>query len=83
MVTYGYNALGRLINVGTPSDADYYAAYTYLADSRLYSETLTNGAETRNHFYNFPGWLLRIDGDRFTEDITRTTGWSGAGYYDL
>jgi RHS repeat-associated protein len=26
---------------------------------------------------------LRIDGDRFTEDITHTTGWNGAvGYYD-
>jgi len=42
-------------------------------------ETLANGAETRNHFYNSPGLLLRIDGDRFTEDITR---WTGPGYYD-
>lgn len=25
---------------------------------------------------------MRIDGDRFTEDITHTTGWNGAGYYD-
>ncbi len=82
VVTYSYDALGRLISVGTPSDADFYAVYTYLADSRLYSETLAYGAETRNHFYNSPGWLLRIDGDRFTEDITHTTGWSGPGYYD-
>ena len=82
VVTYSYDALGRLISVGMPSDADYYAAYTYLADGKLYSETLVNGAETRNHFYNSPGWLLRIDGDRFTEDITHVTGWSGPGYFD-
>jgi len=82
VVTYAYDALGRLTSVGTLSDADFYAAYTYLADSRLYSETLANAAETRNHFYNSPGWLLRIDGDRFTEDITHVTGWSGPGYYD-
>ncbi len=74
--------MGRLTSVGTSSDADFYAAYTYLPDSKLYSETLANGAETRNHFYNSPGWLLRIDGDRFTEDITHTTGWSDPGYYD-
>ncbi|KAA0231256.1 hypothetical protein EDS67_02835 [candidate division KSB1 bacterium] len=44
---------------------------------------MANGTETRLHFYNPPGWLLRIDGDRFTEDITHTTGWGGAaGYYD-
>ncbi|MCI0556346.1 MAG: RHS repeat-associated core domain-containing protein, partial [Anaerolineae bacterium] len=83
VVTYTYDALGRLISVGTPSDADYYASYTYHADSRLFKEILANGTETRDHFYNSPGWLLRIDGDRFTEDITHTTGWSGvAGYYD-
>ena len=83
VVTYGYDALGRLITVGTPSDADFYASYAYHADGRLNAEILANGAETRNHFYNSPGWLLRIDGDRFTEDITHTTGWSGAaGYYD-
>ncbi|MGH7602186.1 MAG: 3-coathanger stack domain-containing protein, partial [bacterium] len=83
VVTYSYDALRRLISVGTPSDADFYAVYTYHADGRLNSEALANGAETRNHFYNSPGWLLRIDGDRFTEDITHTTGWSGAiGYFD-
>jgi hypothetical protein len=74
VVTYSYDALGKLISVGTPSDADFYSAYTYHADNRLYSEALANGTETRNHFYNSPGWLLRIDGDRFTEDITHTTG---------
>ncbi len=75
--------MGRLISVGTPTDADFYASYTYHADGRLNSEKLANSSETRNHFYNSPGWLLRIDGDRFTEDITHTTGWSGAvGYYD-
>jgi len=82
VVTYSYDVLRKLISVGTPSDADYYAAYTYLADGKLYSETLANGAETRNHFYNSPGWLLRVDGERFTEDITHVTGWSGPGYYD-
>ncbi len=82
VMTYSYDALGRPTSVGTLSDADFYAAYTYLPDSKLYSETLANGAETRNHFYNSPGWLLRIDGDRFTEDITHVTGWTGPGYYD-
>ena len=82
VVTYSYDALGRLISVGTSSDADSYASYTYHADGRLNAEILANGTETRNHFYNSPGWLLRIDGDRFTEDITHTTGWSGPGYYD-
>ncbi len=82
-MTYSYDAWGRLISVGTPSDADFYATYTYHADGRLNVEILANGAETRNHFYNPPGWLLRIDGDRFTEDITHTTGWGGtAGYHD-
>jgi len=83
VVTYKYDPLGRLINVGTPGDADFYASYTYHADSRLNSEKLANSLEVRNHFYNSPGWLLRINGSRFTEDLTHTTGWSGAtGYFD-
>jgi YD repeat-containing protein len=52
VVTYSYDALGRLISVGTPSDADFYAAYTYHAEGRLNVEILANGAETRNHFYS-------------------------------
>jgi len=82
VVIYSYDALGRLVAVGTPSDADFYANYTYHADGRLNSEKLANSLETRNHFYNSPGWLLRIDGDRFNEDITHVTGWSGPGYFD-
>ncbi|MGH7493724.1 MAG: DUF6443 domain-containing protein, partial [bacterium] len=83
VVTYNYDALGRLIGVGKPGDADFYAGYTYVADGRLASEKLANEYEVRNHFYNSPGWLLQINGERFTEDITHTTGWGGAaGYFD-
>ncbi len=66
--------LGGPTSVGTPSDADFYASYTYHTDGRLNSKKLANSLKTRNHFYNSPGWLLRINGSRFTEDITHTTG---------
>ena len=83
VVTYAYDALGRLASVGTPGDADFYASYTYHADGRLDEEKLANGTETRDHFYNSPGWLLRIDGDRFKEDLTYNAGgWGGPDYYD-
>ncbi|RIK74499.1 hypothetical protein DCC62_15185 [candidate division KSB1 bacterium] len=83
VVTYAYDALGRLASVGTPGDADFYASYTYHADGRLDEEKLANGAEIRDHFYNSPGWLLRIDGSRFKEDLTYNAGgWGGPDYYD-
>ncbi|MCL4709490.1 hypothetical protein KJ068_30440 [bacterium] len=49
----------------------------------IVNKTPANGAETRVHFYSSRGWLLRIDGDRFKEDLTYDAGgWGGPDYYD-
>ncbi|MCK6601863.1 MAG: TIGR02594 family protein [Bacteroidetes bacterium] len=86
-VDYSYDEFGRLKTVGTPSDADYYALYTYnMLTGQLSQENqATYGVNKAvGYNYNSPGWLTGISGGYFNEALTYTTGRYGdnLGYKD-
>ena len=67
-LSYGYDSLGRVEKIGTPSDDDRYASYSYNADGKLATET-TNSAHTphtKSYHYNFLGQLT------FAEELIGT-----------
>jgi hypothetical protein len=83
IVTYTYNSLGQLTAIGTPSDPDQFASYTYHTTGAIKEEKLNNNAIVSTFAYNSPGWLTGISGSYFTESIFYTSGgYGGAGYYN-
>lgn len=87
VVTYGYDLLGQLTQVGSPGSPDAYASYAYNAGGGLEREVLKlAGPEplTRLYRVNSPGWPVSIDSERFSERISywEEPGYDGERYYD-
>lgn len=82
-VVYTYDRVGRVKQIGTTTDPDFFAAYTYNVNGALNEEKLNNNSLTRTMTYNTPGWLTTIDDQLFKEEISYTSGgYGGAGYYN-
>lgn len=84
-VYYGYDRLGRVSTIGTSSDADYYAAYSYANyNGSLYQEKLNNNGVIRTLSYNNHGWLSQINDDNYFKEVItyHSDGYGGAGYYN-
>ncbi len=58
---YYYNTLGQLEKIGTGTDDDYYAAYTYNSDGSIATESLNDNTLTRTYTYDFRGMLLSME----------------------
>lgn len=91
-VTYRYDRLGQVHQIGTPGDPAAIATYSYNALGLIEASTVQGNAPqptSRTVAYNPPGWPNRTedrrgDGSRiFGEELTYTEGGAGgAAYYD-
>ncbi|MBP2294996.1 RHS repeat-associated core domain-containing protein [Azospirillum rugosum] len=77
-VVYGYDEQGRMVSVGTSTNATAYATYTY--GNGTVTETLMNGVATRVYTTNALGDLQQITDPYFSETLyfdTRKNGQPG------
>jgi len=87
-VRYAYDDFGRVTTVGTATDADYFAAYSYdLLTGRIASEqvaTAGSAAQTISYAYNPEGLLNSMTSSMFNETLGYYSGRDGdnLGYYD-
>lgn len=84
VVSYNrYATNGALKSIGTATDADRFANYTYDINGRLSQEILDDNSFARAYTYDSRGMLSKIDDPRMTEDLSYTAnGYGGAAYYN-
>ena len=73
-IVYSYDVAGRIAAIGTNSNVDAFAAYSYNINGALGKEKLKDNGLTRTFGYNSPGWLTQINDSFFQENIDYTTG---------
>ncbi|MBL1215605.1 MAG: hypothetical protein HND52_19720 [Ignavibacteriae bacterium] len=84
---YNYDQLGRMKEIGTTTNSDYFAKYYYGINGDMLQEKVSDGKLNTFFSYNTPGWLTQIatnyEDKSFTETISYTSdGYSGIGYYN-
>ncbi|MBV6644303.1 MAG: hypothetical protein KI790_02580 [Cyclobacteriaceae bacterium] len=84
IVKYHYHPTdGSLKSIGTASDADRFAAYTYDKNGALFEEKLDGLTINQKHFYDIRGALTKIEDNKFfKEDIQYTSGGYSGGYHN-
>ncbi|WP_421876506.1 RHS repeat domain-containing protein [Marinoscillum sp.] len=84
-ILYTYDISGRLVTIGTESNPDFYAQYTYGANGAITQERLNNQTlNTSYSYYDDNGWLQEIEvPSKFKESIEYTTNAYGttSGYF--
>jgi RHS repeat-associated protein len=81
-VIYTYNNLGQVSGVGTTSNPNEYASYTYNASGKIQNENFNNGQRQVQISYDINGRPTQITSPLFTENLTyETGGYGGVGYY--
>lgn len=80
-VVYDYDRLGRVIRIGTPENAAFYASYSY--ENGYVTETLNNGTVPQTIRQNGAGWVESISSEFFSETLYYDTRLNhDAGYYN-
>ncbi|MGD8781981.1 MAG: polymorphic toxin type 50 domain-containing protein [Ignavibacteria bacterium] len=79
-VTYAYDRIGRVTDIGIPDDPDFFASYTYDLNGQVQYENINNSSLQRTYTYGETERLTCISDSEFEETITYNSG--GAGFFN-